>query len=157
MNDLELRAEVSDLYASYAECICDGEIEKWPEFFREDCQYRIVSRMSHDRGLRVGPMFAESKGALIDRVTAIKETLVHASRSLNYSVSGIRVVSVEGELLRTRSMISVFQTLIDGNTRLLLTARTFDTLDRAGDELKIAERLVVFDTELLAGALVYPV
>ncbi|WP_060567232.1 hypothetical protein [Massilia sp. WG5] len=42
-------------------------------------------------------------------------------------------------------------------TRLLLTARTFDKLDSTGGDLKIVERLVVFDSELLAGALVYPV
>ena len=54
-------------------------------------------------------------------------------------------------------MITVYQTLVDGTTRLLLTARTFDKLDNTGGDLKIVERLVVFDSELLAGALVYPV
>jgi 3-phenylpropionate/cinnamic acid dioxygenase small subunit len=157
MNDMELRAKVADLYTRYAECICDGEIEKWPELFREECLYRIVPRTNHDRGLRIGPMFAESKGALIDRVTAIKETQVHASRSLNHNVSGVRIVSTEGTLLRARTMIAVYQTLVDGTTKLLLTARTFDVIDTAGSDLKFAERIVIFDSELLAGALVYPV
>jgi len=157
MNDLDMRANVSDLYARYAECICDGEIEKWPEFFREECLYRIVPKTNYDRGLRIGPMFAESKGALIDRVLALKQTLVHASRSLTYLVSGARIVSAEGPLLSTRSMIAAYQTLVDGTTQLLLVGRTFDVIDSSGGELKFAQRLVVFDSELLSGALVYPV
>ena len=157
MNDFDMRAKVSDLYARYAECICDGEMEKWPEFFREECLYRILPKTNYDRGLRIGPMFAESKGALVDRVLAIRETLVHAARSLTHIVSGTRIVSSEGSLLRTRSMISVFQTLVDGTTKLLLVGRTFDVIDTSGGELKFAERVVVFDSELLAGALVYPV
>ncbi len=36
MIDLELRARIADLYAAYAECICDGDLAQWPEFFRED-------------------------------------------------------------------------------------------------------------------------
>ncbi|WP_060567229.1 aromatic-ring-hydroxylating dioxygenase subunit beta [Massilia sp. WG5] len=119
--------------------------------------YRIVPRTNHERGLRIGPMFAESKGALVDRITAIKETQVHAARALNHNVSGIRIVSADGALINSRSMITVYQTLVDGTTRLLLTARTFDKLDSTGGDLKIVERLVVFDSELLAGALVYPV
>jgi len=132
-------------------------MEKWPEFFREECLYRILPKTNYDRGLRIGPMFAESKGALVDRVLAIRETLVHAARSLTHIVSGTRIVSSEGSLLRTRSMISVFQTLVDGTTKLLLVGRTFDVIDTSGGELKFAERVVVFDSELLAGALVYPV
>jgi 3-phenylpropionate/cinnamic acid dioxygenase small subunit len=157
MIDLELRARIADLYASYAECICDGDLAQWPEFFQDDCLYRIVPRTNHERGLRIGPMFAESKGALVDRITAIKETQVHAARALNHNVSGIRIVSADGALIHSRSMITVYQTLVDGTTRLLLTARTFDKLDSTGGDLKIVARLVVFDSELLAGALVYPV
>ncbi|MES2534833.1 MAG: aromatic-ring-hydroxylating dioxygenase subunit beta [Pseudomonadota bacterium] len=157
MTELELRAKVADLYATYAECICDGDIAQWPQFFQDKCLYRIVPRTNHDRGLRIGPMFAESKGALIDRVTAIKETLVHAYRSLNHTVSGVRIVSIDGTLLHARTMITVHQTLVDGTTRLLLTARTFDLIESDGPDLKFAERIVVFDSELLAGALVYPV
>ena len=54
-------------------------------------------------------------------------------------------------------MLAVYQTLVDGTTQLQLVGRTFDVIDARGPELKFRERVVVFDTELLAGALVYPV
>jgi 3-phenylpropionate/cinnamic acid dioxygenase small subunit len=157
MNEPVLQARVADLYTRYAETLCDLKIADWPEYFTDDCLYRVVSRPNHDRGQRIGPMFAENKGALKDRVVAIRETLVYSARSLTHLVSGARVVSSDGATLRTRSMLAVYQTLIDGTTQLQLVARTFDTLDASGSELKFRERVVVFDTELLAGALVYPV
>jgi len=157
MTDPILQLKVADLYARYAEALCDGQIEQWPEFFTDDCLYRLVPRTNYDRGLRIGPMFAESKGALIDRVAAIKETLVYSARALTHTISGARIVSAEGATLRTRSMLSVYQTLVDGNTRLQLVGRSFDVIDASGSAVKFRERVVVFDTELLAGALVFPV
>jgi 3-phenylpropionate/cinnamic acid dioxygenase small subunit len=157
MNELSIHQRVGDLYTRYAETLCDLKVEQWPEFFTDDCLYRVVSRPTHDRGQRIGPMFAENKGALKDRVVAIKETLVYSARSLTHIVSGVRVVEGDGSALRTRSMLAVYQTLVDGLTQLQLVGRTFDVVDARGPELKFRERVVVFDTELLAGALVYPV
>lgn len=157
MNDPIMQARVADLYTRYAETLCDLKIAEWPDYFTDDCLYRVVSRPNHDRGQRIGPMFAENKGALKDRVVAIRETLVYSARSLTHLVSGARILSSEGATLRTRSMLAVYQTLIDGTTQLQLVGRTFDVIDASGSELKFRERVVVFDTELLAGALVYPV
>ncbi len=157
MNDQSMQLRVVDLYTRYAETLCDLEISKWPDYFTDDCLYRIVSRPNHDRGHRIGPMFAESKGALADRVAAIRETLVYSARSLTHIVSGARVVSSDESAVRARSMLAVYQTLVDGTTQLQLVGRTFDVIDVRGPELKFRERVVVFDTDLLAGALVYPV
>lgn len=157
MNDQSTQQRVADLYTRYAETLCDLEIAKWPDYFTDDCLYRIVSRPNHDRGQRIGPMFAESKGALADRVVAIRETLVFSARSLTHIVSGARVVGGDQAAVRTRSMLAVYQTLVDGTTQLQLVGRTFDVIDASGTELKFRERVVVFDTELLSGALVYPV
>lgn len=157
MNDLTLQPKVADLYARYAETLCDGQIAQWPEFFTENCLYRLVPRTNYERGLRIGPMFAESKGALKDRVAAIQETLVYSARSITHMVSGARVVAVEGNLLRARSMLSVYQTLVDGTTQLQLVGRSFDLIDTSAGDYRFSERVVVFDTELLAGALVFPV
>ncbi|MDP3250488.1 MAG: aromatic-ring-hydroxylating dioxygenase subunit beta [Hydrogenophaga sp.] len=157
MNDPIMQARVVDLYTRYSETLCDLKIADWPEYFTDSCLYRVVSRPNHDRGQRIGPMFAENKGALKDRVVAISETLVYSARSLTHLVSGVRVVSSESSTLRSRSMLAVYQTLIDGTTQLQLVGRSFDVIDASGSELKFHERVVVFDTELLAGALVYPV
>jgi 3-phenylpropionate/cinnamic acid dioxygenase small subunit len=156
MTDLNLHLKINDFYTRYAESICDGDIETWPEFFTEKCLYRIIPKTNYDRKLRIGPMFAESKGALKDRVVAIKETLVYSARSITHLVSGVRIVSMEGPLLKTRSMLAIYQTLVDGTTHIQLVGRTFDSINLDDGTPKFSERIVVFDSELLAGALVFP-
>ena len=156
-HDISLAYRVNTLYQEYAETICDLRIEEWPEFFTEDCSYRVVSRPNYERGYRIGPMFAENKGALKDRVVAINETLVYSARSLTHLVSGTRVTGGSDAALKARSMLAVYQTLVDGTTQLQLVGRTFDVIDARGETLMFRERVVVFDTELLPGALVYPV
>lgn len=157
MNDQTTQHRVYDLYVRYTETLCDLHIEKWPEYFTDDCLYRVISRSNYERGQLIGPMFAERKGALQDRVKAIQETLVYSARSLTHLVSGIRVVSGNEAALHTRSSVAVYQTLVDGTTELLLVGRTFDVVDASTTSLKFRERVVVFDTELITGALVYPV
>lgn len=151
-----LKSRVDDLYARYADTICDGDIEAWPDFFVENCQYHVKPRSNHDRGMMLGPIFSESKGALVDRVVAIRNSMVFAPRAMCYIVGSIRVVETDGETARTRSMFSAYHTLEDGDSHLLMVARTFDHL-ALGDEFKFIERVVIFDTERVPGALIYPV
>lgn len=151
-----LKSQVDDLYAHYAETICDGDIEAWPDFFVEDCLYHVKPRSNHERGMMLGPIFSESRGALIDRVVAIRNSMVFAPRAMCYIVGSIRVVESDGETARTRSMFSAYHTLEDGDSHLLMVGRTFDRL-ALGDELKFIERVVIFDTERVPGALIYPV
>lgn len=151
-----LKSRVDDLYARYADTICDGNIEAWPDFFIDDCLYHVKPRSNHERGMMLGPIFSESKGALIDRVTAIRNSMVFAPRAMCYVVGSIRVVETDGETARTRSMFSAYHTLDDGDSHLLMVARSFDRLKLA-DELKFIERVVIFDTERVPGALIYPV
>lgn len=151
-----LKAGIDDLYARYAETICDGDIEAWPEFFTDDCLYHVKPRSNHERGMMLGPIFSESKGALIDRVVAIRNSMVFAQRAMCYVVGTTRVVETNGDTARTRSMFSAYHTLDDGDSHLLMVARTFDHVE-LGEELRFMERIVIFDTERVPGALIYPV
>jgi len=153
----DVKSRVDDLYARYAETICDGDIAAWPGFFTDPCLYRVTQRSNHERGMLLGPMFSESRGGLVDRVVAIQNALVFAPRALCYVVGTIRIVERAGAVIKARSMFSAFHTLDGADTELLMTGRSFDTLADENGALKFAERLVVFDTERTPGALIYPV
>ena len=153
----DLRAQVDDLYARYVETICDGDIANWPTFFTETCLYRVTQRGNHEHGMLLGPMFAETRGGLVDRVVAIQNALVFAPRALCYVIGSIRITERGADAIKTRSMFSAYHTLEGTDTELLMVGRSFDTLVFDGDALKFAERVVVFDTERTPGALIYPV
>ncbi len=155
-SSFELKARVDDLYARYATAICDGDIEAWPDFFVDDCLYHVKPRSNHERGMMLGPIFSESKGALVDRVTAIRNSMVFAPRAVCYVVGTICVVESNDTIARTRSMFSAYHTLDDGDSQLLMVGRSFDRV-AISDDPKFIERMVIFDTERVPGALIYPV
>lgn len=152
-----LKVRVDDLYARYAETICDGALEAWPDFFVETCRYHVRPRGNHERGQMLGPIFSESRGALVDRVLAIRNSMVFMPRAVCYVVGSIRIVDVDGDTVKSRSMFSAYHTLEGEDSEVLMVGRTFDTLVDQDDDLKFAERLVIFDTERVPGALIYPV
>ena len=152
-----LKSLVDDLYARHAEVICDGDIEAWPDLFTDDCLYHVKSRANHERDQLLGPIFSESKGALIDRVVAIRNSMVFMPRAMCYVVGSIRIVDTVTGRFKTRSMFSAYHTLESGDSELLMVGRTFDQMVESDAGLKFAERLVIFDTERVPGALIYPI
>ncbi|MBT0134853.1 ring-hydroxylating dioxygenase subunit beta, partial [Listeria seeligeri] len=53
-DDTSLRARLRDFYDDYAYCLDEDRLEEWPDFFTEDCHYRVLSRENHDAGLPLG-------------------------------------------------------------------------------------------------------
>jgi anthranilate 1,2-dioxygenase small subunit len=151
------KLRVDDLYARYAACIADGALESWPDFFTEDCLYQIIPRGNFDRGLPVSIMLAESRGALVDRVAAIRHTMVFGPRVVLLSFSGIRITGSSDGMLDVRATFTVLHTQVDGVTRLLMAGRTFDRVNTGAEPWKFAARVAVYDTELLPATVIYPV
>ena len=69
--------ELTQLYADYAHAVDSGDWDLWPEFFTDDCSYRLQPRENHERGFPLATLSFESKGMLKDRVYGIRETLFH--------------------------------------------------------------------------------
>lgn len=159
--DPQLHRRVADLYARHSEVISDDQLERWPELYTEDCLYKLTSRVNFDRKLPLCTILCESRGALIDRITAVRNTMVFAPRHVIHTVSNVRLIEAQGNTLITRSMFCVWQTLIDGQTHVQLVGRSFDriTLDDGSNDgpIRFAERVAIFDSELVPGSIVYPI
>ena len=57
------------LHADYPAAVDSGEWDMWPEFFTDDCSYRLQPRENHERGLPLATLSFESKGMLLDSVS----------------------------------------------------------------------------------------
>ena len=51
---------VAELNAAYAATIDTDKLESWPDFFVEDCLYKITSAENHKRGYSAGIVYADS-------------------------------------------------------------------------------------------------
>jgi 3-phenylpropionate/cinnamic acid dioxygenase small subunit len=152
----DLRAELEALYAEYTGCLDEERFEDWPDFFVEDCVYKIVPRENFERDLPLATWLSESKGYLRDRVVGIRKTLVFAPRRIRRMVSGIRIIGWHGEVLETRATYAAFETLLDETTRVFNVGAYRDRIVEEAGSLKFREKICVFDSLLVPNSLIYP-
>ncbi len=152
----EVRYEIEDLFAEYAAVLDAVELERWPELFTEACFYEIIPRENYDRGLPLAIMRCESQRMLKDRVLAIRDTMMYEPRYMRHLISGIRVTGQSAAGITVEANYAVFETLLDGMTRVFNVGRYLDRLVREAGELKFAEKHCVFDSVLVPNSLIYP-
>ena len=92
MSQLPLRYEVEELIHAYVQCIDDDQLESWPDFFTDDCVYKVIPRENADLGLPVAVMFCDSKGMLRDRIVALRKANIYAPHFYRHLVSNVRVL-----------------------------------------------------------------
>jgi salicylate 5-hydroxylase small subunit len=57
----EVRMAVAELNADYAACLDDRRFDEWPEYFTDECVYRLQPRENHDRGLPLATMASRAR------------------------------------------------------------------------------------------------
>ena len=152
----ELRLELEALYADYTGCLDEERFEDWPDFFVEDCLYKIVPRENFERGLPLATWLCESKGYLLDRVTGIRKTSVYAPRRIRRIVSAVRVIGWTGAVLEARASYAAFETLLDELTRVFNVGEYRDKIVVEAGALKFSEKICVFDSQIVPNSLIYP-
>jgi len=157
MDRLTLHFALENLNAAYAECLDDGDLERWPDFFTEDCLYQIIPRENYELHLPLALMRCESRGMLKDRVAAVRQTSVYAPRTMRHLISNIHVTDDANGIIRARANYAVLETPLDEPTRVFNTGCYFDGLVLIDGALKFRERLCVFDSILIPGSLIYPI
>jgi anthranilate 1,2-dioxygenase small subunit len=151
------RAAVEDFHAEYCAALDDGAIERWPEFFTEDCLYRVTETENVVHGLPVGLVYAEGRDMLRDRAAAIVRTQMFAPRQMLHLVTNVRILDATDEEIVSQSSYILLQTLVEGATTLHQAGRLFDRFARNGQALLLKERQAVYDTAMIANDLAYPV
>jgi salicylate 5-hydroxylase small subunit len=148
---------LQNLYAAYSACLDEGDFDKWPEFFLDDCEYRIQPRENYDRKLPLSIMWLESKGMLKDRVYGVRETLYHDPYYQRHIVSAPRVTAVEGDDIRSEANYLVLRTKRDELSEIFNVGRYIDTIRNTPEGLKFKSRLCIFDSELIKNSIIYPI
>jgi 3-phenylpropionate/cinnamic acid dioxygenase small subunit len=94
------RLELEQLYTDYVHCLDTDELEHWPDFFTEDCFYRVTSAENYEAGMPLGLIHATSRNMLKDRVSALRKANIYEPQRYRHLVSSIKIVEAPR---RTRS------------------------------------------------------
>jgi len=157
MVDLQTWFGLQHLYADYAAAVDSGQWDLWPEFFIDDCIYKLQPRENHERGLPLATLALTSKGMLKDRVYGITETLYHDPYYQRHVVGAPIVRKVENGKIHSEANYAVFRTKYDKASTVFNVGRYIDTIVETPEGLKFAERLCVFDSEMIPNSIIYPI
>jgi salicylate 5-hydroxylase small subunit len=157
LEQLVLVHELQTLYADYCNCLDECRYADWPEFFTEDCIYKLIPRENFDRGLPLATLSFESRGMLADRVFGITQTLFHAPYYQRHIVSGLRVESVEQDVVRAQANYLVIRTKQNEPSEVFNTGRYVDIVVREQGRWRFRERSCIFDSELIPNSIIYPI
>ena len=113
---------VAGLNAAYAATIDADRLEAWPDFFVEDCLYKITSAENHRRGYSAGIIYADSRAMLRDRVTALRTANIYGRQSYRHIV-GLPVLGETGaDSIAAETPFLVVRIMRDGRTDLFATS-----------------------------------
>lgn len=148
---------LTQLYARYASAVDRGDWDAWIDLFTDDCRYRLVPRENHERGLPLATLRFESKAMLKDRAYAVRETLFHDPYYQRHIVGVPLVHDDDGRAIRCEANYAVLRTKLSQLTTVFNVGRTLDLVVRTGAGLRFAERVVVYDSELVPNSIIQPI
>ena len=136
-----------------------GSVPSWPDFFTEDAFYRLQPRENFEQGLPLCLLALESRDMIKDRVYGVKETLYHDPYYQRHIVGTPRVLSVtdNGKRIHAEANYTVIRTKFDGDSTILSVGYYHDHIVKTDQGLKFQSRLCVYDSEMIANSIIYPI
>src|SRR5437016_11323779 len=96
---IQRRLEIEGLYTAYADCLDADRLEEWPEFFTEDCAYRVTSAENFEAGLPLGIIYATSKNMLVDRVMALRKANIYEPQRYRHLIANLKIAEGKDDAL----------------------------------------------------------
>jgi 3-phenylpropionate/cinnamic acid dioxygenase small subunit len=139
-------ARLVELNAAYARAIDNEKFEEWPDFFHDPCLYKVTTAENVAKGLEAGVMYADSRGMLQDRVSALRQANIYERQRYRHIV-GLPVVLEENEgATETETPFLIVRIMRDGKMEVFATGCYRDKVKMdGGNRPRFAERIVVCD------------
>ena len=156
--DFETWQSLQTLYSDYASAVDSGDWDLWPTFFTVDGVYKLQPRENHERGFPLATLAFDNQAMLRDRVYGIKETLFHDPYYQRHVVGApiVRKMDEQGRL-HCEANYAVFRTKLDGASSVFNVGRYLDTVVNTPNGLKFAQRLCIYDSEMIPNSIIYPI
>lgn len=147
---------ISRAQGEYARCIDSDRVEEWPDFFEEDCHYRITTAANHSEGLEAGVIWADNRRMLDDRVSALREANIYEAHTYRHILGQPAVLEESDAGTTSETGFLVVRVMRDGTSDIFATGRYLDRYRFVGERASIVERIVVCDSPVIDTLLALP-
>jgi anthranilate 1,2-dioxygenase small subunit len=152
-----IRFLLIDLMAEYCMAIDENRLEDWVELFDEACDYRIVTRENVEQDLPNVLMWCDNKNMLRDRVESYREVNLYNPHYDRHVLGPLRFIGNENLVWRFDASYSLFQTELEGASRLFSVGRYQIEAWVEGDAARLKSVTVIADTGLIPSLLATPI
>jgi anthranilate 1,2-dioxygenase small subunit len=148
--------QITRAQADYARCIDDDRLEQWPDHFHGSCIYKITTAANLREGLEGAIIFANSKGMLKDRVSALREANIYERQSYRHILGQPSILQESATEVRSETSFLVARIVQDGETDIFATGRYLDCYKIEEGKVLLDERIVVCDSSRVDTLLALP-
>lgn len=157
MADFQTLHDIVQLQAQYASVLDHGDIATWPDLFTEEAIYALQSRENYDAKLPLCLLRFESQAMLRDRAYAVTQTIYHDPYYQRHIVSQPLILEQSDSEVRCDTHYLVMRTRRDAMPEVLSVGRYLDRIVRTEQGWRFAERVCVYDNDLIANSIVLPI
>jgi len=153
----EVREALTALMAEYGMAIDENRLEDWVELFHEACDYKVVTRENVEQGLPNILMWCDNKNMLRDRVESYRHVNLYNPHYDRHILGPLRFIEKKGAAWCFDAAYSLFQTELEGESRLFSVGRYRVEALVEGDTARLKSVTVVADTGLIPSLLATPI
>lgn len=152
----DLVFNISQALSAYARCLDEDRLEDWPDFFAQDCLYRVTSAQNMRDGYEASLIFLNSKGMVQDRVSALRQANIYERQAYRHLIGQPFLVSNDGMRVVSEAPFMVARIMRDGTTDLFATGCYRDTWRIKAGNIELIERIVICDSSRIDTLLALP-
>jgi 3-phenylpropionate/cinnamic acid dioxygenase small subunit len=142
--------------AAYAHTIDSDALEQWPDYFTEDCHYRITHVENEREGLPAGIVWADSRDMLADRIAALREANIYERQRYRHLLGLPVVENADAQQASASTPFLVVRIMHTGESEVFATGVYRDRFVRREGQLLLAQRVAVCDSTVTDTLLALP-
>ena len=157
MTDPMLLFEISTLNARCAAVIDSDRLEQWPDFFHDDCLYKVTTADNVAKGYQAGIIYADTRAMLVDRIAALRQANIYERQRYRHILGMPLIVADADGTVAAETPFLVIRTMREGQMDVFVAGEFRDKLRRdAAGAWRYAERIVVCDSQRFDTLLAIP-
>jgi len=153
----EIREALTALMAEYAMAIDEDRLEDWVSLFDEACEYKVVTRENVEQGLPNILMWCDNRNMLHDRVESYRHVNLYNLHYDRHVLGPLHFTGNEGAVWHFDVSYSLFQTELEGASRLFSVGRYRVEATVEGGLERLKSVTVIADTGLVPSLLATPI
>ncbi len=152
----QVYAAICALEYRYARLLDDDRLEEWPDLFVERGVYKVIPRENMSRQPPLPIFFCDGRAMMVDRVRSLREANVYNLHYARHVVTNIEILGVREDAVEVAACYTVYQTDLEGQTRLFSVGQYRDIVDIGGEVPRFREKMAVVDTFNIPNLLAIP-